>query len=506
MMETPKSARTQKLKFRARTGVLILVYLAGFVLRLVDLTDPPLDFHAWRQLRSASIARGIAYSLNDRINPQLKEQARALAKFELLEPPLFEAVAGTLYAVLGVEALWLARLVGIIAWMIGAAALFVLARRWTSPWGAAVAVTFFLFLPFGVQVSRAVLPDLLMAVWLIVAALFLDRWTEFGGTGSAVLAGVACGMAIFTKVFAFFPLFLLAGSLVVVRSGLSKALRDRHTFIVLLLAGGIPVTYYFVLQSGSATSYLSSWVFPFSKLIVQPWFYLRWSIALYRSVGIVAIILALLGIGLSRPPLRIHLVALWAGYVLFGFSIPSLIISHSYYHALFIPILALSIAPLGARVADFLRHRQSALQVITPVGLTLGLVFWGYLSVQDMLARDYRDEVLGWEKMGRELPDDARLLGLTHDYNARIRYYGWTQIAQWPHATDFEMNVLAGGNYDGSDPSIAEPILERLSDYDYFVITLFQELERQPVLAQVLKQEFREIDREGYLLYDLRGE
>lgn len=492
---------------RASTVVVIgfLIFAAGLALRLVDLTDPPLGFHAWRQLRSAAIARGIGYSLNEQLGPGLQEKAAALAKFGLLEPPLFEWAAGILYALLGFEALWLARLIGIAAWMAGGIALYVLAREWTSDWGATTATAFFLILPFGVQVSRAFLPDVLMTAWVIVAALFLDRWSQRGGLGWAILAGVSSGIAILTKVFAFFPLVTLATALVLTRTGFARASRDRNSYVVLALAGGIPAVYYFGMRAGSAAGYLSSWVFPFTRLLLQPWFYLRWAVALYRSVGAPSLVLSLAGLVLALPRLRLKLVSLWVGYALFSMTIPSLIISHSYYHTVLIPILALSIAPLGQRAFEFVRGRKTIWKAAA-AGIGATLVIWaGYASLQTMLARNYRPEVLGWEKMGRELPDGARLVGLTHDYNARIRYYGWTQVTQWPHATDYEMQVLAGGNFDASDPSIAEPILRRLENYDYFVITLHEELQRQPVLAQVLENEFPMIDGEGYVLYDLRA-
>jgi hypothetical protein len=41
-------------------GLLCAALLAlGIVLRLINVTDPPLDFHPTRQLRSAIIARGM---------------------------------------------------------------------------------------------------------------------------------------------------------------------------------------------------------------------------------------------------------------------------------------------------------------------------------------------------------------------------------------------------------------------------------------------------------------
>ena len=39
-----------------------VVLICGFVTRLYDLTDPPLDYASARQLRSAMIARGKYYA------------------------------------------------------------------------------------------------------------------------------------------------------------------------------------------------------------------------------------------------------------------------------------------------------------------------------------------------------------------------------------------------------------------------------------------------------------
>ena len=44
-----------------RITILVVILVCGFGTRLYDLTDPPLDYAATRQLRSAIIARGIYY-------------------------------------------------------------------------------------------------------------------------------------------------------------------------------------------------------------------------------------------------------------------------------------------------------------------------------------------------------------------------------------------------------------------------------------------------------------
>ena len=54
---------------------LILVFIAAFWVRIIDLDDPPLDFNPTRQLRSAIIARGLYY----RSAPDVDLEKRTLA-------------------------------------------------------------------------------------------------------------------------------------------------------------------------------------------------------------------------------------------------------------------------------------------------------------------------------------------------------------------------------------------------------------------------------------------
>jgi hypothetical protein len=67
------------------------------------------------------------------------------------------------------------------------------------------------------------------------------------------------------------------------------------------------------------------------------------------------------------------------------------------------------------------------------------------------------------------------------------------------------MQAAAGGNYDPEDPSIASQFQRQISGFDYFVVTLFDELERQPVVKLTLQEHYQQIDGEGYILIDLRS-
>ncbi len=167
------------------------------------------------------------------------------------------------------------------------------------------------------------------------------------------------------------------------------------------------------------------------------------------------------------------------------------------------PVIALSLAPFGESVLSWTSRRTQQWRTIGLVVLLISIGLVSQKSLDLLLAKDYRDEVLGWKKLGRELPDDGRIIGLTHDYNTRLRYYGWTIVDQWPHATDFEMQVLAGGNYDPSDPTMIRGFNNRTEGYDYFLVTLFGELEQQSALNSYLYETYPFTDGDGYILFHL---
>lgn len=496
----PSKVKNKYSRLLALIGVL---FILGIALRLFDVTDPPLDFHAWRQLRSASIARKLYYDVLPTAGDELQEKASQLGSFEPLEPPIFERMVALAYRLAGQEQLWIARVLAIVTWVLGGLPLYLLARRLTSPRGAVVSLAYYLFLPFSVIVSRSFLPDVPMTVMMLTSIYFIYRWAESPTLVFAVLAGLFSGGAILIKVFAAYPLVFVMVLMLLSSLGISKAIKNPQVWLMGTLLIAIPGIYYFAIRSGSASSYFADWVFPFSSLLLKPWLYFRWAVALHRTVTIPAVVASLIGLFFARGKERLFLISLWLGYFFIGISVPSLIISHSYYQTILIPIAALSLAPFGERVLSWTSRRTEYWRTLAVGTLLISIGFLSQKSINLLLANDYRDEVLGWVKMGRELPDDGSIIGLTHDYNTRLRYYGWTLVDQWPHATDFEMQVLAGGNYDPSDPAVARGFIDRTKGYDYFLVTLFNELEQQQALETFLYETYSLTEGDGYSLFYL---
>ena len=489
-------------RFLVIIAVLIILIL-GASIRLINVTNPPLDFQAWRQLRSANIARSIYYSYAPNISSELREKAQQLGQFEAEEPPIFEHIVAFSYLIIGKEILWIARLYSILFWCIGGGAVFLLARDMTSSVGGLLSLAFYLFLPYAVSASRSFQPDVLMVMWILWAIWALRHWRDNQGWKYGILAAVFSGIAVLVKVFAVFPISLAAIISVLQMGRFKEVMKKPQVWVVAAIMILIPTVYYIFTVGHLASSYIGGWVLGFSGLLLQPSFYVRWVTFLRGIMDITLIAVALCSILLLERRDRYFMISLLVGYLLIGLTVPSLIITHDYYNLFLVPVIAISLAPLG----DLVYTKVSVYGKVWQLGLIaiilLSLAYMGLIARNNLVAKNYRPEILGWIKMGKELPSGASYIGLTHDYNARIKYYGWIDVVSWPLTLDqTQMHTLAGGNADMSSAVWEDIFYEKTQGFDYFIVTLFDELNSQPVLKRMLDQ-YSTIDGDGYILYDL---
>ncbi len=173
---------------RPSTGraLLILLLALGGLLRLLDLTDPPLDFHPTRQLRNSIIARGIYYDLLPNADASTRALAASIARVPArYEPPVTETLVALTSIAVGGESTMVPRIYGTLFWLLAGLCLYDLARRITdSPIAALLSLAYFLVLPFAVQASRSFQPDPLMTASAFIGIYFLYRWSESLATDS----------------------------------------------------------------------------------------------------------------------------------------------------------------------------------------------------------------------------------------------------------------------------------------------------------------------------------
>ena len=490
-MKTPSQTRP------SNWFILFIILLAlGGLLRLIDITDPPLDFHSSRQLRNSLVARDIYYSLLPSATTEQRDLASSFASaVGKYEPPVIESIVAVTYLSTGGENIASARIWETLFWILAGIALFDLMRRAVSPWAALIGLAYYLVLPFSVEVSRSFQPDPLMTSAFVIGIYFLYRWSEEQIWKWAILAGIFLGFATFVKIVIAF--FVGAAAIALVLFTLKKDFwKSKQVWVMAAIMVLPALLFYVLLNQGRSTEYFFSWTVSLIKLISGSDFYTKWLAFIGSLFGFTMIFLSIAGGFLATPRLRWLLISLWIGYLLYGLTLPFQMYTHSYYHIQLIPIVALGLAAalnplIESAAVQSVAGRAGFIAVIVAV---IGFQSWVSRSV--LVADSFRHEPAFWQQVGEAIPTDAKVVGLTQDYGFRLMLYGWRKVTLWPYST--ELAEVRNGKVD-----FANRFDELTVGRDYFLVTAFGQLDKQPSLKKLLDAYPIAIEGNGFILYDL---
>jgi 4-amino-4-deoxy-L-arabinose transferase-like glycosyltransferase len=481
---------------------LALALLAGFGLRMVNLTNPPLDFASTRQLFSALKARGLYYQVVTDTPEWKRQLAISLGDVGTVEPPVLETIVSQTYRLTG-EHLWIGRVYSSLFWVLGGLALFLLIRELASTRAALIGTLFYLFLPFGVIASRAFMPDPLMVALIIYALWALFRWQNTTRWRWAILFGIFAGVALFVKnLSAFIIIGGFAGVILGVR-GLKRSIRDPQVWIMaLLLVAPVGIYMLYGMLKLNMSGQFALRFFP--DMWVDPAFYFRWAYTVNWNIGWGASLLAALSVFLADPKReRPLLIGLWIGYLIFGLTFPYHFFTHDYYQLPFIPVVAISMAPaIRLFFERFSERNPSLLPRLILAGIVLvGLAVPSWYARAQMVQSDYRNEPSFWAEIGDKLGHGPGVIGLTQDYGYRLAYWGWQGSTAWFTSADIDLRYQAG-----QDVNVMEKFTEDTAGKQYFVVTMFGELDNQPVIRDLLYSHypiFAQTDE--YIIFDLQN-
>ena len=475
--------------------LIILLTLGGF-LRLLDITDPPLDFHPSRQLRNSLVARDIYYSILPSATTEQRDLAASFARsVGKYEPPVIESIVAYTYLITG-ENIAVARVWVTFFWLAAGVALFDLMRRATSPWAALIALAFYLVLPFSVQASRSFQPDPLMTSSFVIGIYFLYRWSEEQTWKWALLAGVFLGLATFVKIVIAF--FVGAAAIAMVLFTLGKNFWKSKQVWMMASIMVIPALFFYILlNQGRSTEYFFSWTVALIDLITSTDFYTKWLAFLGTIFGLTIIFLSIAGSLIASPRMRWLTISLWIGYLLYGLTLPFQMYTHSYYHIQLIPILALGLAVMLNPLVESVAANDGVGRVgfIALVVAVIG--YQAYVARSVLAAEDFRHEPAFWSEVGEAIPSDGNVMALTQDYGYRLMAYGWRRVSLWPLATGLS-------EARNPDKNNAEQFAELTDGMDYFLVTAFGQLDKQPDLKEILDTYPIAAEGDGYVLYDLK--
>jgi len=482
--------------------------LLGLVVRLIDLSDPPLDFAATRQLHSLILARGYYYSMDlpstNALSADQREFGIKAGNAELtVEPPLLEHLTAWTYAVAGKENFEIPRVYSILFWVLGGIPLYLLCKKFMPLNGVLAALAFYELLPFGVIASRSFQPDALMVMLILWALYFQVRWSENDTLKNALLAGVFTGLAVFVKSTAVFFVGIPFIGLVL-STGFKTAIRNKRVYLMAAISL-LPAILYTVISAtagNNAGSIFGSRFFP--ELFTQPRWYQSWFMMAKSVVDYIPLFMAVLAFFLMpKGKVRIVYVCLWIGYVLLGFTLAYHIYTHNYYHLPLIPMVAIGFGFVFATLMKRIEELKPGL--LAKLFICGVLLFASALLVlksrSELLSSDYRYEETYWQQLGEKIGHDKKVVALTHDYGYRLSYWGFISPRLWQTQGDQTVNRLGGIAEKPFDQEFAE----MTDGYDYFLVTLLSDFESQANLHEYLLTNYAHEEGEGYFLFDLNA-
>ena len=166
-------------------------------------------------------------------------------------------------------------------------------------------------------------------------------------------------------------------------------------------------------------------------LLLEPSFYVSWLKRIY-ALNPIALAASLPGIFIAGGTKRWMLVGLFSGYILYGFSLPHPIATHSYYHIQLVPLVALSLSYTTHKAITNITDKKRYFQIAFYTTIILGFSYFIWDAGSTMLGEDHSAEPPYWEQIGELIPDDGDTIGLVQHFGMTIRYYGWKRIQLWP--------------------------------------------------------------------------
>jgi len=483
-------------------GLVALLLVLGLAIRLYDLSDLPLDFHPTRQLLSHLKARGMYYQGRSDVPEWQRKMAVQQWKTKAeVEPETFERLVAFTYRFTGVETS-VARVYASLFWVVGGVFLFLLARQLGNFEAAVIALTYYLFQPYGIVASRSFQPDVLMVLLILIFWWAFAAWTRAETWKWALAAGIAGGLAIYVK---FVAAFFVIGAGIGLGLGIFgvRLFRNRQVWLITAL-GIIPAGLYLyegIVREGFLGRQFSGRFVP--ELLLSPLNYLQWAGMANLAAGGLAIAIGLLGLfTVSDRSVRWMLAGLWSAYVLFGLFFDYHVATHDYYHLPLIALVAVSIVPVAVATARQLASSEPRPWVRAAiVAILLYAAFGGAWNARAQLsAINYRPQAAMWVEIGDRLGHGPNVVALTQDYGSRLAYWGWQNTVVWPFVGDFEYRQVRGGSLEFKE---AFEILTKGNTY--FLVTDFAELGRQPELSDRLKTYDVFAEGDGYVIYNLES-
>ncbi|MBD3250592.1 MAG: hypothetical protein GF381_03430 [Candidatus Pacebacteria bacterium] len=393
----------------------LLVVLA-LVVRLYKITNPILDWHAWRQADTASVTREYVKQGIDLLRPQYHDLSNIPSGqanpqgWRMVELPIINFLVASLLRL--VPSLGLAvtsRFISVLFSLGTLLSLYWLAKQISNQKVALLTGLFFSLVPFSIFYSRVVLPEPGVLFFSTLSLASFASYLSSYQPGSWLLSVVSLTIAFLLKPFVAFlsPAYL---ALILTQNDLKTNLKQKLLWLYPLL----PVIPFLAwrqwIKNFSAGIPASDWLFNSDRIRLRPaWF--RW--LFYERLT--KLILGYLGLiflpfNLRRIDRSFWLTLGWGvGLLLYLIVIATGNVRHDYYQTLLIPGLCFALGRGAYYLHDWLDQKTNLASLI--VGLLIAfqlLISWqqvkGYYQV------NHGEYQLAGQEADKILPADALVI------------------------------------------------------------------------------------------------
>ena len=345
-----------------------LILLSGLLLRLHEVTAPPVDFLSWRDTQTLMVARNFYREGMNLFRPAVDwRNSSVLSPTGTVggtELPVVPYLTAALYFVFGIQ-YWVGRVVPIAFALIGTGFFYLLVRRFYGTACAALSALLLNVSPYYLYCGRLQMPEPFAYAMSFAALYYFDVWLASERRWRILPTALFTALTLLGKPQLAIILVTMA-FLAFHRFGVRAFITPR--LYVFAAMAAVPVAAwmawsYLVLIPVSGLSFAQSSLLGYRKYLTDPRYYIEiakavWRVALTPPVVVLAFIGLLPGAGPksfrtyeTRP--RDFFVHAWAaGALSFFFLMPGGNIVNGYYHLVLAPpavILASRALRIGIR-------------------------------------------------------------------------------------------------------------------------------------------------------------
>jgi hypothetical protein len=344
-----------------RHAWICLVLLLALALRTYHLTNPPWDYHNWRQTVTLMVARDFARHGFHLLHPQVlwvSHNRPSDPSYFSGEFSIQSVLAAVLYKWFG-ESDTIARMVTISFSLLGIWFFYDLLDRRAGFMAAWLGAFIYSLLPYHLFFGRVFMPDIPALALAIGSIDWLDRWTDDRKWRTLLAAAALAALAVLQKLTV---IFIALPALYLFWLAYGRRLLLRIEFYVFTAISGLPsLAWYthavglghqsgfYIAQPFLLARYLGLWLkIPFLLQVLK-----ALAVEAFSPLGLVLVTMGLFWPMHNRAAVIFRL---WvAGAVALLALIPSVLPENHYYFSLLLPGGA---ALGGLALADFARYRK----------------------------------------------------------------------------------------------------------------------------------------------------